>query len=103
MSYLAIELVGKRVELLKEWLPQIQRIAILARPRHPGEHLEREASAAVVGKLGMELSYFPYRSQSVLPARDLGELETTFLLAGSEMPQCSSRVLSHIVLSFFRD
>jgi len=78
MSYLAIELVGKRIELLKEWLPQIQRIAILARPQHPGEHLEREASEAVVGKLGMELSYFPYLSQSVLPARDLGELETTF-------------------------
>ena len=78
MSYLAIELVGKRVELLKEWLPQVQRIAILARPQHPGEHLEREASEAVVGKLGMGLSYFPYRSQSVLPVRDLGELETTF-------------------------
>ena len=78
MSYLAIELVGKRIELLKEWLPQIQRIAVLARPQHPGEHLERQASEAVVGKLGMEFSYFPYYSQSVLPARDLGELETTF-------------------------
>ena len=36
MSYLAIELVGKRIELLKEWLPQIRRVAILARPQHPG-------------------------------------------------------------------
>src|SRR6266404_2654624 len=27
MSYLAIELVGKRIELLKEWLPQTRRIA----------------------------------------------------------------------------
>lgn len=33
MSYLAIELVGKRIELLKEWLPQTRRIAILARPQ----------------------------------------------------------------------
>jgi putative tryptophan/tyrosine transport system substrate-binding protein len=32
MSYLAIELVGKRIELLKEWLPQTRRIAVLARP-----------------------------------------------------------------------
>jgi len=38
MSYLAIELVGKRIELLKEWLPQIRRVAILARPQHPGAH-----------------------------------------------------------------
>lgn len=78
MSYLAIELVGKRIELLKEWLPQIHHIATLARPQHPGEHLEREASEEGVRKLGMELSYFPYRPQSFLPARELGELETIF-------------------------
>ena len=34
MSYLAIELVGKRVELLKEWLPDTKRIAVLARPQN---------------------------------------------------------------------
>src|SRR5436305_6848104 len=78
MSYLALELVGKRIELLKEWLPQTRRVAILARPQHPGEHLERKASEAVVGKLGIELSYFPYYSQPSVPARDLGELETVF-------------------------
>jgi putative ABC transport system substrate-binding protein len=78
MSYLALELVGKRIELLKEWLPQTQRVAILARPQHPGEHLERKASEAVVGKLGIELSYFPYYSQPSVPARNLGELETAF-------------------------
>ena len=78
MSYLAIELVGKRIELLKEWLPQTRRIAVLARPQHPGEHLERQASEAAAGKLGIELSYFPYYPQSFLPARDLGELETAF-------------------------
>jgi putative ABC transport system substrate-binding protein len=78
MSYLALELVGKRIELLKEWLPQTRRVAILARPQHPGEHLERKASEAVVGKLGIELSYFPYYSQPSVPARNLGELETAF-------------------------
>jgi putative ABC transport system substrate-binding protein len=78
MSYLAIELVGKRIGLLKEWLPHTQRIAVLARPQHPGEHLERKASEEAAGKLGIELSYFPYTSRSVLPARDLGELEAAF-------------------------
>ena len=78
MSYLAIELVGKRIELLKEWLPQTRRIAILARPQHPGAHLEQQATEAVVQKLGINFSYFPYQSQSFLPARDLGELETAF-------------------------
>jgi putative tryptophan/tyrosine transport system substrate-binding protein len=78
MSYLAIELVGKRIGLLKEWLPQIRRIAVLARPQHPGEALERKASEEAAEKLGLELSYFPYTSRSVLPARDLSELEAAF-------------------------
>jgi len=78
MSYLAIELVGKRIELLKEWLPQTRRIAVLARPQHPGEPLERKASEEAAAQLGLELSYFPYTTRSVLPARDLSELETAF-------------------------
>ena len=77
MTYLALELVGKRIELLKEWLPQTQRIAVLARPQHPGDHLERQATEVVVAKLGMQLSYFPYTAPS-LPARDFGELDTAF-------------------------
>jgi putative ABC transport system substrate-binding protein len=78
MSYLAIELVGKRIELIKEWLPQTRRIAVLARPQHPGEQLERKASEEAAAKLGIELSYFPYTSRSFLPARDLSDLETAF-------------------------
>jgi hypothetical protein len=76
-SYLAIELVGKRIELLKEWLPQTRRIAVLARPQHPGEHLERKASEEVVAKLGIELSYFPYTSRSFLPRAYLKQFGPT--------------------------
>jgi len=59
MSYLASALVGKRIEFLKEALPGIRRIAILARPQHPGEHREREASEEAARKLGVAVSYFP--------------------------------------------
>lgn len=78
MSYLAIELVGKRIELLKEWLPRTRRIAILARPQHPGANIEQQATETVAKKLGLDFSYFPYQSPSFLPARDLAELETAF-------------------------
>jgi putative ABC transport system substrate-binding protein len=67
MSYMAIELVGKRIELLKEWLPQIQRVAILARPQHPGEQRERHCA-----KLGVQSSYFP---MPFVPLDDLPRLE----------------------------
>jgi putative ABC transport system substrate-binding protein len=78
MTYLALDLVGKRIELLKELVPQTRRLAILARPQHPGDPKERQASEAVVGKLGIELSYFPYTSPSTLPAREFGELDKVF-------------------------
>ena len=82
MSYLAVELVGKRVELLKEWLPDTKRIAVLARPQHPGEEIERRATEEVVKKLGMELSYFPFITRSFLPGApppgDQGDLDKIF-------------------------
>jgi ABC-type uncharacterized transport system substrate-binding protein len=59
ISYLALDLVGKRIELLKEWVPQVRHVAVLARPQHPGEHRERQATQEVIDKLNMRLSYFP--------------------------------------------
>jgi len=76
MSYLALDLVGKRIELLKEWTPQTRRLAILARPQHPGDPKERQASEAAAAKFGVEIVYFPYVTQSFLPVSEFGPLET---------------------------
>ena len=59
VSYLASELVGKRIEFLKEALPGVRRVGILARPQHPGEPEERKASEDAAAKLGLEVVYFP--------------------------------------------
>jgi putative ABC transport system substrate-binding protein len=59
ITYLASALVGKRIEFLKEALPGIRRIGILARPQHPGEHLERKASEEAAVRFGLAVSYFP--------------------------------------------
>jgi putative ABC transport system substrate-binding protein len=98
MSYLAVELVGKRVELLKEWLPDIRRLAVLARPQHPGDHLERAATEQIVKKLGMEMSYFPYltrsalaENQSAAPTGDQADLEKIFRAIASD--RCDALVV----------
>src|SRR5262245_21509084 len=39
-TFLAFELVGKRLELLKEAVPKISRVAVMAYPGHPGEERE---------------------------------------------------------------
>lgn len=83
MSYLAIELVGKRIEFLKDAVPRIRRIAILARPQHPGEHRERAASEEAAQKLGITVAYFPIR--------EMAEIEKAF--AAMRQERCDAVVV----------
>jgi len=61
LSFLSLELVGKRVELLKEMMPSVKRIALLANPLHPGEKAERRASEAIIKALRLSFEYFELR------------------------------------------
>jgi len=70
ISFLAYELVGKRVELLREVLPKARRLAVLANPNHPGEPKEFAATRDAAAPFGMELSYHP--------ARNAAEIENAF-------------------------
>ena len=57
MSFLALELVGKRIELIKDIAPKARRVAILANPQHPGEKAERRESLNAAARLGLETVY----------------------------------------------
>jgi putative ABC transport system substrate-binding protein len=67
MSFLTLELVGKRIELLREFMPQVKRIAALANPQHPGDQAERRVSEGAAKRLGLELRY--------VESRNVGEVE----------------------------
>ena len=58
----SLELVGKRLEVLKELMPRLARVAIVANPAHPGEQLELRASRAAADRLGLALQYLPVSS-----------------------------------------
>jgi len=66
ISYLALDLVGKRIELLREMLPGARRIAVVANPNHAGDSSERRASQAAASALGMSLEYFEARNAAQL-------------------------------------
>lgn len=53
----SLELVGKRLEYLKELVPRLQRIGILANPAHPGEQREFRASQQAAQRLGLVVRY----------------------------------------------
>jgi putative ABC transport system substrate-binding protein len=62
VQLLALDLAGKRMELLRELLPGARRIAVIADPAHGGEHRERDVSIKAAERLGMQVSYHPARS-----------------------------------------
>jgi putative ABC transport system substrate-binding protein len=59
MTFLSLDLVGKRIQTLREALPQLRRIAVLANPQHAGEKGERNASEQAARALGIEVVYHP--------------------------------------------
>jgi putative ABC transport system substrate-binding protein len=61
MTFLAYELVGKRVELLKEAVPGVSRVAVLANPAHPGEQRELRETQTTARSLGATLQYLQVR------------------------------------------
>ena len=62
LSFLSLDLVGKRMELIKEALPAMKRVAIIANPQHPGQEAELAASQDAAKKLGLALEYLQVRS-----------------------------------------
>lgn len=58
ISFLALELAGKRIELLKTIIPGAQRIAIVANAQHPGDQAERRASETAATAMGLDIEYF---------------------------------------------
>jgi putative ABC transport system substrate-binding protein len=59
---MAVELNGKRLDLLKELLPSVSRVTLLTNPIHPGEKLEVAESQRVAAALGISLQYLQVRS-----------------------------------------
>ena len=66
ISFLALDLVGKRIELIREVLPGARRVAVVAQPQHPGDEGERRASQAAASALSLALEYFESRNTAQL-------------------------------------
>jgi len=79
LTFLWPELTGKRLELLREMVPGLRRVAIVANPQHEGEHLERAYSEEAERRLEATIVYFP--------TRNIDELNAAFAAMTAEPPQ----------------
>jgi putative ABC transport system substrate-binding protein len=62
VTFLAFELVGKRLELLKETVPRVSRVAVLASPEHPGQQRELNETQSTARTIGANLLYHQVRN-----------------------------------------
>jgi putative ABC transport system substrate-binding protein len=99
VTFLSIELNAKRIELLKQALPSMQRLAVVANPLHPGEHLEMEECRRASAKLGLLLSYYPARDAEELNAA-LQRLDTERADAIIALPDSLTLVNRRQIIEF---
>ena len=66
LSTLGLELAGKRLEILKETVPQLARVAVLANPAAPPHKVFLENLAVVSRALGLKLQMLEVRSPDEL-------------------------------------
>jgi putative ABC transport system substrate-binding protein len=59
-TFLSLELAQKRVEILRDILPNVRKLAILSNSTHPGEESEHKATQRAAAAFSMELAYAPF-------------------------------------------
>jgi putative ABC transport system substrate-binding protein len=102
MSFMSVELMPKRIDLLRTALPACRRIALLTNALHPGEEAEVEACRRAVEPYGVELSIQRVTAPDEIPAavdRAAGEAQAVLMLpsatmvraAGASAAQCLAR------------
>jgi putative tryptophan/tyrosine transport system substrate-binding protein len=96
-TFMAIEINGKRVELLRETLPEIARIGLLSNPTHPGEPQEVANTQAAARQLGLELFYVQARTAAeIAPALEslkASRVESIMMLPDGLLMQESGAIL----------
>ena len=66
LTFLSLEVAGKRVELLKQAVPQIRTLAVLSNTDHPGERAERRVTEEAARALGLVVTYIPFTGAAQL-------------------------------------
>lgn len=79
LTFMAAELNGKRLDMLRDIMPDLRRVAVIANSEHPGSDLEWAYSEGVARRLGLSLEHYPTRS--------LKELEAALDRIGGSPPQ----------------
>ena len=97
LSTLAPELSGKRLELLKEIVPTLSRVAVLGSSTSPGQAQTLKEIELAAGALGLKLQYFDVlNSKDIEPAfraASKGRADAVLLLSSSVLTSQRTQVI----------
>jgi putative ABC transport system substrate-binding protein len=79
LTFMSVEANGKRIEILRDIVPALRRVAVIENPEHPGEEQERNYAVGVGRQLGIEVAIHPTRRQA--------ELDAALVALSAEVPQ----------------
>lgn len=68
VTFMGFELLGKRLEILKEILPTLRNVTVLGNPLHPGSSIERASSEDAGRRLGISTGFIGTPSHASLEA-----------------------------------
>ena len=68
VTFMAFELLGKRLELLKEMLPRVGHVTVLGNPLHAGSNIERSSSEEAGRRLNIAVDFIATPSREALEA-----------------------------------
>ena len=89
ISLLALDLMPKRIELLREFRPGMRRLALICSPEHAGQRRELAAAKGAAAQLNLDVSYHEARNAAelaaVLPAVVAARPEAALLFSDALM------------------
>jgi ABC-type uncharacterized transport system substrate-binding protein len=99
LSNLAQEISGKRLELLKEIVPKLSRVAVLGMSTNPGNSQSLRETELAAGAFGVQLQYSDIRDpkdiEAALRAASKGRADAVLVL---NFPGTISRVIPDLVV-----
>ena len=82
VTLMVAELNVKRMAILKEVIPELNRVAVVANPQHPGESVERGFAEHAGRLLGLKIDYYQTRNEQ--------ELASAFAAISKDPPRAMS-------------
>jgi putative ABC transport system substrate-binding protein len=96
LSIQSSELAGKRLDLLREILPNLRRLAILANVSNPGSALELSEAEAAARTLGLDVTRLEiHRAEDIAPAFEAIKGRADALYVGPDALVNANRVRIH--------